>query len=686
MKFTSTVLIFAASFTACGCSPIGKVVQLLSDLQAKIVSEGEEAHKVYSEFAEFCEDRSKQLGFAIKTSKAEAEELKAAIAKETALSASLGAKIDDLAASIASDDADLKAATEIRAKEAADFGTEEKELTEVIDMLGRAIGILEREMQKGGSALLQVKEAASVTQALTLLVQASVFSSKDAAKLTALVQASQKSEDDSADAVFGAPAAAVYEGHSGDIISTLEGLLDKAESQLAEARKKETSAMNNFALMKQSLEDEIKFANKDMSEAKQGLAKSGEAKAAAEGDLEVTTKDLNTDTATLADLHKDCMAKAQDYEAATMSRGEELNALAQAKKVIQDTTGGAGKVVYGLNQVSFVQLGRSQLTSSTDLAKFEAVRIVRDLARQQHSAALAQLASRAAAALRSSDDPFGKVKGLISDMIAKLEDEAAAEASHKAYCDKELAEASAKKAEKESEIEKLTTKIDQASARAAKLKEEVAALQNTLAELASAQAEMDKMRSEEHEAFVKAEADLKQGLEGVKLALKVLREYYGAEGAAHAAAVGAGQGIIGLLEVVESDLSKSLAEATASEESAAAAYESETKENEVEKVSKEQDVKYKTKEASDLDKAVAETSSDRSAVQEELDAVLSSLKALNKECVAKAETYEERKARRDAEIAGLKEALSVLENEAALIQKQSRRTLRGHRQTQHVLA
>uniref|UniRef100_A0A7S2ACU5 Uncharacterized protein n=1 Tax=Alexandrium andersonii TaxID=327968 RepID=A0A7S2ACU5_9DINO len=603
------------------------------------------------------------------------------------MAGSLSAKVDELASSIASDEADLKAATGIRAKEAADFSAEEKELSEVIDMLGRAIGILEREMQKGGSALLQVKDAASVTDALKVLVQASVFSSQDAAKLTALVQASQQSEDDSADEEFGAPAAAVYEGHSGDIISTLEGLLEKAESQLAEARKKETSNLHNFEMMKQSLEDEIRFANKDLGGAKQGLAKSGEAKATAEGDLDVTTKDLKSDTKALADLHRDCMTKAQDYEAATKSRGEELTALAEAKKVISETTGGADKVVYGLNQVSFVQLGRSELSSSADLAKYEAVRIIRDLARRQHSSALAQLASRAASALRSGDDPFGKVKGLISDMIEKLEDEAGAEASHKAYCDKELAEASTKKSEKESEIEKLTTKIDQASARAAQLKEEVAALQKSLSELASAQASMDKMRSEEHEIFVSNEADLKKGLDGVKLALKVLREYYGqAEGAAHAAAAGAGKSVIGLLEVCESDLSKSLAEATASDDSAAATYESESKENTIEKTSKEQDVKYKTKEAASLDKAVAETSSDRASVQDELDAVLSSLKALNAECVAKAETYEERKARREAEIAGLKEALSVLENEAALIQRQSRRTLRGRRSPQQALA
>merc|ERR1712137_1165813 len=120
-------------------------------------------------------------------------------------------------------------------------------------------------------------------------------------------------------------------------------------------------------------------------------------------------------------------------------------------------------------------------------------------------------------------DPFTKVKGLIQDMIEKLEKEAEADATHKAFCDKELAESNEKKADKTAEIAKLSTKIDQMSARSAQLKQEVAALQKSLAELAASQAEMDKMRMEENEAFKQNKADMEQGLEGVKMALKVLR-------------------------------------------------------------------------------------------------------------------------------------------------------------------
>merc|ERR1719310_1754318 len=134
------------------------------------------------------------------------------------------------------------------------------------------------------------------------------------------------------------------------------------------------------------------------------------------------------------------------------------------------------------------------------------------------------------------------------------------------------------------------------TAKSAKLKEEIAALQKELAALARAQAEMDKVRAEEKEAYETNSAEMKKGVEGVKLALKVLNEYYAKEDKAHDANEGASSGIIGLLEVCESDFSKGLAEMTAAEEEAAAEYEKTTKENEISKAAKEQDVKYKTKE------------------------------------------------------------------------------------------
>jgi len=643
-----------------GVDPIEKVLQMIGDLQGKVIGEGNDAQKVYDEFSEFCEDRSRQLGFEIKTGKAGVNDLTAAIQKETATAASLNAKIEELSGSIAGDEQDLKAATEIRAKENGAFVAAEKELVEVIGTLQRAVGILEKELSKGGASMMQLKSANSVVEALAVMVQATSLSTADASKLTVLLQNSQDSEDGE----MGAPAAAVYKGQSGGIVDTIQDLHDKAEAQLDEARKAETKNLQAFEMLASALNDEIKYANKDLAKAKKNLAASAEAKATAEGDLAVTSKDLDEDIKALATLHQDCMSGAEDFEAETKSRGEELTALATAKKVIQEATSGAASQSY-----SFMQTGMS---SSADLAKFEAIRFVRDLAQKQKSTMLAQLSQKMAVA-----GPFDKVKGLISSMIEKLLAEAQADATEKAYCDKEMAETEAKKADKEADIEKLSTSIDSMTAKSAKLKEEVATLQGELAALARAQAEMDKLRAEEKAAFDKNSAEMKKGVDGVKMALKVLNEYYAKADKAHSSADGAGGGIIGLLEVCESDFSKGLAEMIAAEETAANEYDKTSKENAITKATKEQDAKYKGKEAKGLDKDTAEATADRSGVQEELDAVNEYYTGIKERCIAKAETYEERVKRRTAEIAGLKEALTILEGEAVLLQRATKHTLRG---------
>mmetsp|Transcript_17505 Transcript_17505/g.46642 ORF Transcript_17505/g.46642 Transcript_17505/m.46642 type:complete len:687 (-) Transcript_17505:118-2178(-) len=683
MKSTINAVMLLAVIASAGAaqdSPVGKAVQLLSDLQAKIIKEGEGAQKVYAEFTEWCEERSKNVGFEISTGKSQVAELQAAIAQEEATIGSLTAQVEKLAGDIAIDEADLKAATEIRAKEEDSFTAEEKELMEVIDTLRRAIGLIEREMKKGGASMLQQQGANTLAQALTVLVHASMLSTSDASRLTALVQSADEEDD------VGAPAASVYESHSGGILDTLTDLLEKAEEQLDAARKKETQDIHAYEMLEQSLKDEIKYGQKELAEAKQGIAAAGSKKASGEGDLDMTSKNLKEDISTLSDLHHTCMTKAEEFESETKSRGEELKALAEAKQALMDNVGGAEDLSYGLNQVSLLQLTRasSGITSSATLVQFEATRLVRDLARKQHSTELAQLASRMGSAIRASsqlgEDPFAKVKGLIQDMIERLENEADQDATKKAFCDTELAETNDKKADKTAEIEKLSVQIDKMSSRSTQLKEEVAALQKALSELAAAQAEMDKIRAEEKELYGKNKADMEQGLEGVKLALKILREYYAKEDKAHAAAEGAGTSIIGLLEVVESDFTKGLAEMTADEQSAQASYEAQTKENDIEKTMKEQDVKYKTKESTELDKTTAETTSDRSGVQAELDAVLEYLKKMEEQCIAKAETFASRKARFEAEIAGLKEALRVLESETAFMQRgTSSKLLRGVR-------
>ena len=124
-----------------------------------------------------------------------------------------------------------------------------------------------------------------------------------------------------------------------------------------------------------------------------------------------------------------------------------------------------------------------------------------------------------------------------------------------------------------------------------------------------------------------------------------------------------------MLEVAESDFTKNLAQVNMEEQDAHSTYDKQSQENKVTKTTKEQDAKYSAAEAKSLDKTVSELSSDLAGEQTELDAVLEYRAKLDEKCVKKPETYEERKARREAEIKGLKEALQILEEEAAFLQR-----------------
>jgi len=265
---------------------------------------------------------------------------------------------------------------------------------------------------------------------------------------------------------------------------------------------------------------------------------------------------------------------------------------------------------------------------------------------------------------KTGEDPFEKVKAMIADMISNLESQQGAEASHKAYCDEELKESAEKKAEKNALVDKLSTSIDQMAAKSQNLKESVAGLEKSLAEITASQAQMTKLRQEEHGEFTQSKADLEQGIGGVQNALRILRDYY----SAGAGAEGAGQGIISLLEVCESDFSKGLAEQISTEDAAQASFDRASRENKLETTVKNEDVKYQSAESVRLDKSVAEARSDRASAQDQLDAVNEYLAKLEEQCVAKAEPYAARKARREAEIAGLRQALEILDGQAALIQ------------------
>merc|ERR1712014_60456 len=137
----------------------------------------------------------------------------------------------------------------------------------------------------------------------------------------------------------------------------------------------------------------------------------------------------------------------------------------------------------------------------------------------------------------------------------------------------------------------------------------------------------------------------------------------------HTKAGGAGGSIIDILEVVESDFATNLAKEETEEADAQSEYERVSQENAVTKTLKDQDVKYRTLEAKSQDATVTDYSADRQTASAELSAVLEYYGKIKDRCIAKPETYAERKGRRESEIEGLKQALTILESETTFVQR-----------------
>merc|ERR1719163_1580394 len=166
----------------------------------------------------------------------------------------------------------------------------------------------------------------SLLNSLGTVVDAAGLTNTDHQKLIALVQSQQSGEDSET----GAPAAATYKSQSGGIVDLLEDLKEKAETELAEARKAESTTKHNYEMMKQSLEDQMAADTKDLNEEKSGKAAAAEGKATAEGDLATTTKELKEGEEELADANSNCMTTAADHEATVAARNEELKVIATA--------------------------------------------------------------------------------------------------------------------------------------------------------------------------------------------------------------------------------------------------------------------------------------------------------------------------------------------------------------------
>lgn len=679
--------------------PLGKVNELLSTLKSKILQEGEAEAKAYEEFVRWCHKASENLNYEIKNYEQIKEKQEAKVAEFASNIQVADSKIEKLAGAISQDQAELNDAIAMRGKQQKDFAATEKELTEATDALSRATSIISTEMAKNPAALAQIDKSSISSLLLSLgnVVDAAGLASADRTKLIEFVQSREASEDQ-----VGAPAAATYASQSGNIVDLLEDLHDKAQGELAEARKVEAGSKHNFNLMRQSLEDEMAATTKDLYAEKSAKANAEDEKAKVEGDLATTVPDLEDDKKSLHTFGSDCMQSASDHDATMAARNEEVKVLTHALQILKEEASGAGEISRAIfSKYSFLQtasMTKSTMRSRTDLANAEAAAMVKKLAREQHSATLAQLASRISVVqkygAKDGANPFDKIKGLVSQMLAKLEKEAEAEATENSWCVEQTSKTEDKKEDLEHDHAKLVTSIDQAVARKVELKEDITELFKEVSLLSSTIAELSSIRSEEHANYLNAKADLEGGMAGVGKVKDILMKHYGNSAALiqdssqsraflqqpsppehYEKSSKAGGPIIDILEVVEADFAATLTKEEAQESDAEEQFQTIFTEKRDCKITKEKDLQYKKPELIALEKQISELGNDKQGMDSELSAVLQYYAQVQARCVAKPHSYESGKARIEAEINGLKEVLSTLESETSLVQR--KRRMRG---------
>merc|ERR550537_1014021 len=551
--------------------------------------------------------------------------------------------VEDLTSKISASESDLADASKIRKKENADFLAAEKELVDTVDGLGRAVVVLKRNMAFVQAGQLPKKELSLMATSLSKIIEASWVNEHDRKVVQSLLQSGESDED----LEFQPQATTTsYSSQSGGIVDTLEDMQEKAEASLSSTRKDEMEAAHSFALLKQSLEDEISVSKKQLSQATLQKSNTEEELHAAEEDLTTTKKVLADDESYLAELKESCSAKATAWSIRQKDAGEDTAAIEKAKEILS-----TGVKVF---------LQTSSMTRTTDedvetaQKRAGAVRVLRALAKKYNTFGLLELS------MSAKSDPFGKIRGLIESMIAKLTKEAAEEADLKSFCDEETAESKKKQADLSAKLDKTDARIAKAVASKAKLTEDIKVLEEQIAEIDAADAEATKIRGEEHEEYLKSSKDLKDSAEAVAKAISVLTEYYSSASfvqTKQAPEFASNKGdiastITSMLEVAESDLSKLLAETEAAESSALSAYEELTEENKVSKATKMADAKGKAQEVKSTDVAISNYKEDKTSLTSELDAVLAYLDKLKPQCETKVMSYAERKAKREAEIEG----------------------------------
>merc|ERR1719359_2440917 len=305
------------------------------------------------------------------------------------------------------------------------------------------------------------------------------------------------------------------EFHSDELLDIMKDTLKKFKVNKNKLDSEESEKKHLHTMKQNARNNQLKGLKDNILLAEQESSTKEERKNMAEEDLTKTTELKDSDKQYMDDLTDECETKATAWDARSKSNAQELTAIAEALATLKGEVSGnygANKKLVGLMtkkskkgpmtieeqedadaaaddedinaflqddaDVSFLQKKQSRSQRRVVLRK-----MMTFLKNQQKSL---KSDSISALMIRMKEDHFVKVRGMIKDMVAKLEADAAAEGDQKAWCDSEMEKATSSRDENIGATEGDLAAKTKAESNVAKLKEEIQQLLTEISELTTA--------------------------------------------------------------------------------------------------------------------------------------------------------------------------------------------------------
>jgi len=642
-------------------TPVQKVIELMNNMVEKGKKEKGDEQIQFAKFKTFCDSTVSAKQQAIAEATEQIEVLTADIEKYEATAAAAAKDVAALELDISTWEGDTVAANKVRSIEKTDYEATHKDYSESIAALEMAIATLQK-------TSADVPQAAA---ALTQLSSAKLFPADARHTLEAFLSMGSAEAQK-----LGAPEANAYEFQSQAIVDMLSKLLGKFDDERTALEEAETEAVQSFEMLAADLKNQLDAANEARTEKSEAKAKALQGAADSKGSLQDTVTTRDDDMKYTADLTATCEQKSTDFANRQTLRTEELEAITKAIEILADgaVSGASEKHLPQLVQVKATSFAQLRSDNSQNPNQKRVAAYLKSQGQKLNSRVLSVFALRVAA------DPFKKVKKMIKDLIVKLMEEANAEVEHKGYCDKEMATNEHTRKEKSEAVVLLTSEIDELTASIAALAETIEETTKAISELDAAVAEATEIRAAENAKNADTVKDAQGAQVAVASALSVLNEFYAKAATATSftqakaepeifsdepyKGMGAESGgVVGMIEVIQSDFARLEAETSAAEAEAKKQYDEFMQDSKVDKVEKTADLEHATESKQEQEGSLQEKKVDLEGTQKELDAALAYYEKLKPACVGEAPSYEDRVAQRKEEIESLQEALRILNGE-----------------------